>query len=589
MAASLYAPAFAAETALTGSLTAADKGEVLIKGLAGADKVTFYQIVKATYSNGFKGYKAVDPSTGNLTDTKLFDAKGDPIYPSAAEAAALSKSDLSKLAKVEAAVSGDQAKTKLAMGTWLALVDSSQGYVYNPMVVSAAYKEKDGTYLTSGGEFDADSKYTIAGTTAFAKRSHTSLSKQISLVPDKDKAALTGSFTTLSAGDHMTYTISATIPAMSDGYKKRYFKIKDKMTGGLTLTDVSKIIVQVAGKSVASDNYTVTSNGATGKADTEFEISFKDGYLKSLEGADQNARAVTVSYGVKLSKTNLNINYDANLNTARITYPKNLSGDEAYQEDEVRVYTFGIDGKLSKSNGHRNRELVKTDEFGGVEVKEAAAGSIADYTVKSSLAGAIFELTLTADKSGKAISEETRNANEDKYTYYAVSDADGLFAGASDGATYRGHKIDGFNGLSEGTYTLKEVKAPAGYALDDQVHTVVISAKSGSAASGSATGSASGASAANASSGQASGNDILTSYTVKIDDAVSTYKFEAFNEAGEAEKISANPETSVIVKNTKLHALPSTGGKGIRLMTGAGAALAVVAVILFALKSRREA
>ena len=171
MAASLYAPAFAAETALTGSLTAADKGEVLIKGLAGADKVTFYQIVKATYSNGFKGYKAVDPSTGNLTDTKLFDAKGDPIYPSAAEAAALSKSDLSKLAKVEAAVSGDQAKTKLAMGTWLALVDSSQGYVYNPMVVSAAYKEKDGTYLTSGGEFDADSKYTIAGTTAFAKRS----------------------------------------------------------------------------------------------------------------------------------------------------------------------------------------------------------------------------------------------------------------------------------------------------------------------------------------------------------------------------------------------------------------------------------
>ena len=29
----------------------------------------------------------------------------------------------------------------------------------------------------------------------------------------------------------MTYTISATIPAMSDGYKKRYFKIKDKMTG----------------------------------------------------------------------------------------------------------------------------------------------------------------------------------------------------------------------------------------------------------------------------------------------------------------------------------------------------------------------
>ena len=278
-------------------------------------------------------------------------------------------------------------------------------------------------------------------------------------------------------------------------------------------------------------------------------------------------------------------------------------------EDTTYHYTFEIDGDVlgetDKSDDddnpdtpdqteHRTHELVKLNEYGSEEKNQNEVdkgdGKTETRHVSNPLAGAIFELTRTDDFKG-----------DQAEVYYAITDEDGLFGAASDNTKYNGKAINGFTGLDTGTYTMKEVKAPAGYTLNKATYTITISAQY-----------------YNSDAPDYSyKKGMLRSYTINVkndqtgDEAstthVATYQNQLVqNDNGTPDDPSDDVYTmqtktivsdivngvvsqaSTLIKNTKLTDLPSTGGIGSYLFTIIGVAvMAVVAGSYFRSRAKR--
>ena len=119
-----------------------------------------------------------------------------------------------------------------------------------------------------------------------------------------------------------------------------------------------------------------------------------------------------------------------------------------------------------------------------------------------------------------------------------------------------------FIGLDAGTYTLVETVAPEGFKLDDTPHTVVITPTYGQ-------------------------NDKLVKLEITIDGkATSTYEV-TYNQSGEV-TVKTNTTKVTEIKNTKLSALPSTGGIGTTIFTIVGCAIMIAAAGLFFASRRKE-
>ena len=608
MALSAGASLSAEEKTITGVPSDKDTGTVTITNLNEGDSVMFYQIVKAnydtdvtegseTYKENFVGYEAVKDST-----IALYDEDGNALYPTAEEIGALAAAPtgLTSVGPVTVADGETSVEKDLALGEWMAIVTPADetGRVYNPMVVSVYYTES-GSKVVSGS-VDAQTNYEIHGDTGVAKSTDVTSSKEITDNTKGDVATASAGKNgdDVAVGDVLDFQIQSIIPSYNkDKFTAPKFIIKDELDVGLDLEPATgaDIVVYVGGTAdeniVDEDNYTVTGTSARG-----FTITLDPDYILSLAFAEEEdattgdtivrpttdaERTIYVTYSAKLTDE-AKMNIDPNENTVTIEYSQKSDDETEADEKKTYQYTFAIDGMLSSDEDgkealvHRTHELIKTNENGldedtvvviddgttvisTKEIKELSvaelvakfgitedeAAALKEDLTKNPLAGAVFELTST-DRTDKDLDEKV---------YYAMSDADGLF-GASD-EKYEGNDITGFVGLDAGTYTLKEVKAPEGYALDATTHTVVISATY-----------------------QADGQ--LESYTITIDgENTTTYKVKTEVDPDDEETITYEIEqpakTSTIIKNTKTPELPSTGGAGTYALTIIG-----VAVFLFA-------
>ncbi|EOS67236.1 hypothetical protein C817_05929, partial [Dorea sp. 5-2] len=168
-----------------------------------------------------------------------------------------------------------------------------------------------------------------------------------------------------------------------------------------------------------------------------FVISFASAYALAHSG-----EPVVVTYDAVLTE-DAGLNFDANDNTAKLTYTNDPNGETNEIEDKTYTYTFGIDANLFGSNGAGwnkfTEELLKTGEVRRIDLGNG------EYEETTRLPGAEFTLTR---KDGKA--------------YTTVSDKNGYLS---------------FTGLDAGEYTLQETKAPDGYSLNDAQIPVVISAE----------------------------------------------------------------------------------------------------------------
>lgn len=329
----------------------------------------------------------------------------------------------------------------------------------------------------------------------------------------------------VAIGDTVDFEIDTAIPSYSDQYTNLKFDITDALSAGFDAA--SNIVVKVDGSSVTAgtDTYSVTTGTGT------FTVSFADAYIRANGG-----KSVVVTYSATVNSS-AGLNYDANTNTATIKFSNDPTDSTSYGEvhDETYTYTFAIDGMLGGTQTgktYQTHEVIKVYEDGKVEVVSEDTELLDEIEVTNPLAGAVFTLT--------KIDDSTK-------VYTATSDSNGYLVG--------------FTGLDAGKYELVETTAPAGYVTDTTKHTVEISATYND-------------------------NGTLASYTIAIDgNTTSTYEATYDGTTPTITQLEGTQET-LTIENTKIPALPSTGGIGTTIFYVIGSILLVGAAILLITKKR---
>ena len=224
---------------------------------------------------------------------------------------------------------------------------------------------------------------------------------------------------TVNVGDTVNFTVSATVPASAANYDKYPFTITDTASKGLQVAAATAFKVQVDGKDVESQLYTLTQTG-NAQSSTTTIIKFDD--VKSLAG-----KTIVVSYTGTVTKDALtDLNGSVN-NKATITTNGGTSGAG---ETESKTYGFQF-----KKIG------VGADE-------NALAG--AQFVVKKD------DKFLAQDGNGTwSLVNDQKNAK-----VFTSANTTGLVQ---------------IKGIAAGTYTVEETEAPTGYAQNFKVtFTVVI-------------------------------------------------------------------------------------------------------------------
>ena len=512
MTVALYVPITAA--AADTKPTSGDTAKASVTNVVPGATVTAYKIVDANYdADGFTGYSWA-AGTGYAADKALFSEGKFTLTSSDIAALAASKTgDLTGIVLSDYAAS-DPATTpatgtysaNLKAGAYIVVVTGSGTTVYNPMLLSVGYSTSgSGSSNTlQEGSVNAASNWSLNGETAYAKSSEPSITKTIVDSGENTKGD------TVKVGDTVKFNISTQFPSYSNDYTAPEFEISDALTG-LTLNHADgKIVVKVNGTAVTAgeNTYSITAT------DAGMKITFVPAYVKSF--AALAARDVEVSYEATVNSSAA-LNFDPNTNEATLTY--STTDGTKTKTDKTYNYTFGFDSLIKGTGSTVTKEYTKR----GYTIKD---GEEVDNGL---LAGA--EFTLYSDAN-------CTTAVAAPYTTLA------------DGAIV-------FTGLDQGTYYLKETKAPNGYQIDKTAHEIVI------------------------------GNVVidnagkLVSYTVTYDgNTVGTY-----TNSTDTTGVVVNNNTAN-VKNTTLSSLPSTGGIGTYIFTIIGIVVMVVAAAL--LISRRK-
>lgn len=317
-------------------------------------------------------------------------------------------------------------------------------------------------------------------------------------------------------GDAVSFHLIGSVPDMSryDTYK---YIFHDTLSDGLTLNEDS-IKVYVASDKAGTDKAEIT--GWTKAVDGQsFTVSFTD--LKTVIGVSQG-KYIIVEYTATLNQ-NAVVGLDGNPNVVYLEYSNkpdqsgsgNTDNTGNTPEDKVIVFTYELD--TTKVDGKDNAEKLEGAEF---KLKNAAGKwAIVDRNNKV---------------TGWADAEENGST--------LTSGADGLF------------KVIG---LDDGTYYLKETKAPTGYNLLSSEITVVITATT--------------------TNGQNWTDGVASSALTKLE-------VTADEKAGTGD--TSTGVAGITVANNKGSTLPETGGMGTTIFYVLGTILVLGAAIMLIAKKR---
>ena len=431
-----------------------------------------------------------------------------------------------------------------------------------------ANKSSTGTALTSGTTELADGYYLVVDTTAnvgegsaynaallqvvgsiniTAKTDAPTVEKK---VYEDDKYNQNGGYGTgyNDVADHdmgtaVSFHLIGSVPDMSryDTYK---YIFHDTLSAGLTLNENS-IKVYVASDKDGTGKTEITTGWTKAVDGQSFTVSFTD--LKTALG-DSQGKYIIVEYTATLNQ-NAAVGLPGNPNEVYLEYSNkpDQSGSGITDntgetpKDKVIVFTYELD--TTKISG---TEYTKAPE-GTDEKHKDPDGYLLDDAgnkVPLKLSGAEFKL---------------HNANNK----WAIVDSNNKITGWADteegGSTLTSAENGLFKviGLDDGTYYLKETKAPAGYNLLTQEITVVIAATT-----------TNGQNWTNGDPGSA-----LTDLAVTADNVPGTGNINT-GIAG------------ITVANNKGSTLPETGGIGTTIFYVLGSVLVLAAVVLLVTKKR---
>ena len=242
-------------------------------------------------------------------------------------------------------------------------------------------------------------------------------------------------------GDAVPFKLIGTLPTNFADYDTYQYIFHDTLSDGLDLNEGSIKVYYASDKAgtdkteISSEKYTVNVPGTEETDKCSFEVAFAD--LTSVEGVTAD-KYIIVEYTATLDK-DAEIGLPGNPNRVYLEFSNNPnSGGEGdtgkTPEDKVIVFTYELD--VTKVDG------TDTD----IKLKDAE-----------------FKLY---DENGK----------------YVIVDADGKVTGWADneagGSTLKSDKNGLFKviGLDDGTYYLKETKAPDGYNKITEPIEIVITA-----------------------------------------------------------------------------------------------------------------
>ena len=247
--------------------------------------------------------------------------------------------------------------------------------------------------------------------------------------PSVDKT-ITGGGVLAGIGNSNSVNIGDTINFQTAIHVKKGAKsyvLTDKMSGGLKLNDkLSEVVTSTLHVEARNDDGTINDILQEGidydleKSANSFTVSFKEDYLKKHETAEYQ---ITVTYSATLTDAAV-IGAEGNKNETYLKY----GVDSESNHSTTTTYTFGI--------------------------------PVLKYTgdVNNPLAGAEFKLYTDSNCNDESTALKFSLNNNKKYRYDSTKGKTVLTSLETTG------RID-IEGLKEGTYYLKETKAPKGYNL----------------------------------------------------------------------------------------------------------------------------
>lgn len=345
-------------------------------------------------------------------------------------------------------------------------------------------------------------------------------------------------------GDSVPFKLIGSIPDMS-AYDTYEYIFTDTLSNGLTLQEGTINVYIALGRDdevreytpLTEDvDYTLTLNNVANGGGS-FSIAF-DNLKTAPYIAEGNRNFVIVTYDATLNP-NAEIGLPGNPNSVDLQFSNDPNGDGLGRttEDTVIVFTYELDG--TKVDGEDNATLPGAQFvlFNGGHTRVAAV-------VNGKLSG----WSELPDGYSAANHEEIP---DDAWAEVAnatiTSDEDGLFSVA---------------GLDDGTYYLREIKAPDGYNLLEDDLQIVITATT-----------------TNGQTWNGAAADALTALTV-------TTKLGDEGAVAPVAGDTTDGAVAITVENNGGSTLPETGGIGTTIFYAAGALLVLCAGVLLFVKLR---
>ena len=439
-----------------------------------------------------------------------------------------------------------------------------------------------------------DDNYTANGFTHYSWASGCEFDANKAVFDENDKLNLTDAELAVLAGKADKLVLADTLEKNADGvYVSKQLNVGVYMilVTGAPDTVFNPMIVSVyydvngalqAGTVDATSNWTLKTENAYAK-------SSKSTVDKNILVNDVKTKGDDVAYNDTISfiLDEMTIpSYSSQYGTveykvvdtmsAGLTYANNLVVKVGGAVVDTSKYTAKVEGQVLTVS--LDSTFIKENALKKVEIR---------YDAKLNEKAALDELGNTNTVKVQYTNNPTANAvlaDTDEITTYhytfdfqikkvAFDNQETLLNGA-EFTLYKGDEeirkastangVLSFAGLDAGSYTFKETKAPTGYKLDETVHTVDI-----------------------ATNYFADGT--LKTYTITVDkDTDDELVIEQYVKDETSKQVTVDNAVPVTITNTKMSALPSTGGIGTAVFTIGGCAIMVVAAYFFLANRKKE-